>query len=107
MRAPGNRPTPVERDACLPYLGREIAALERLRVIVALGGFAWDGRSAPSPRSGTAIRPHPRFGHAAEVSIGPFALVGSYHPSQQNTFTGTLTPQMLDAVFERAVALAG
>ena len=104
---PGNRPTPVERDACLPYLGREIAALERLRVIVALGGFAWDGTLRALAALGHGIRPHPRFGHAAEVSIGPFVLVGSYHPSQQNTFTGTLTPQMLDAVFERAVALAG
>ena len=104
---PGNRPTPAERDACLPYLEREIAALDGLRVIVALGAFAWDGALQALAALGHGMRPRPRFGHAAEVSIGPYALVGSYHPSQQNTFTGTLTPSMLDAVFERAVALLG
>ncbi len=104
---PNNKPTPAERDACLPFLEREIAALERLRVLVALGAFAWDGALRALSGLGHATRPRPRFGHAAEVSLGPFALVGSYHPSQQNTFTGTLTPQMLDEVFERAVALAG
>ena len=103
---PNNKPTPAERDACLPFLEREIAALERLRVFVALGAFAWDGALRALSGLGHAARPRPRFGHAAEVSLGPFALVGSYHPSQQNTFTGTLTPQMLDEVFDRAVALA-
>jgi uracil-DNA glycosylase len=103
---PANRPTPRERDTCLPYLEREIAALERLRVIVALGAFAWDGALRALAALGHRTRPRPRFGHAAEVPIGPFVLVGSYHPSQQNTFTGTLTPKMLDDVFERAVALA-
>jgi uracil-DNA glycosylase len=103
---PNNKPTPAERDACLPFLEREIAALERLRVLVALGAFAWDGALRALSGLGHATRPRPRFGHAAEVSLGPFALVGAYHPSQQNTFTGTLTPQMLDEVFDRAVALA-
>ena len=76
-------------------------------MIVALGAFAWDGALRALAALGHGIRPHPRFGHGAEVAVGPFVLMGSYHPSQQNTFTGTLTPQMLDAVFERAVALAG
>jgi uracil-DNA glycosylase len=103
---PGNRPTPLERDTCLPYLMREIAALERLRAIVALGAFAWDGALRALAGLGHRTRPRPRFGHGAEAGVGPYALVGAYHPSQQNTFTGTLTPKMLDAVFERAVALA-
>jgi uracil-DNA glycosylase len=104
---PGNRPTPAERDACLHFLEREIAALERLRVLVALGAFAWDGALRALSALGYPTRPRPRFGHAAEASAGPFVLLGSYHPSQQNTFTGKLTPQMLDAVFERAAELAG
>ena len=104
---PGNKPTPAERDTCLPFLAREIAALERLRVLVALGAFAWDGALRALSALGHPTRPRPRFGHAAEAALGPFVLLGSYHPSQQNTFTGKLTPQMLDAVFERAAELAG
>ncbi len=104
---PANRPTPVERDTCLPYLEREIAALGRLRVIVALGSFAWGGALRALATLGHRVRPRPRFGHGSEAEVGPFALVGCYHPSQQNTFTGKLTPSMLDAVFERANALAG
>jgi uracil-DNA glycosylase family 4 len=104
---PGNKPTPAERDTCLPFLEREIAALDRLRVLVALGAFAWDGALRALSALGHPTRPRPRFGHAAEASVGPFVLLGSYHPSQQNTFTGKLTPQMLDAVFERAAELAG
>ena len=104
---PGNSPTPAERDACLPFLEREIAALGRLRVLVALGAFAWDGALRALSALGHPTRPRPRFGHAAEAKVGPFVLLGSYHPSQQNTFTGKLTPQMLDDVFERAAALAG
>jgi uracil-DNA glycosylase family 4 len=104
---PANKPTPAERDTCLPFLEREIAALESLRVLVALGAFAWDGALRALSALGHPTRPRPRFGHAAEASVGPFVLLGSYHPSQQNTFTGKLTPQMLDAVFERAAELAG
>jgi uracil-DNA glycosylase len=85
---------------------REIAALESLRAIVALGAFAWDGALRALAELGHRTRPRPRFGHGTETQIGPFTLVGAYHPSQQNTFTGTLTPEMLDAVFERAVAIA-
>ena len=104
---PANKPTPAERDTCLPFLAREIAALDRLRVLVALGAFAWDGALRALSALGHPTRPRPRFGYAAEASVGPFVLLGSYHPSQQNTFTGKLTPQMLDAVFERAAELAG
>ena len=104
---PANKPTPAERDTCLPFLEREIAALERLRVLVALGAFSWDGALRALSALGHPTRPRPRFGHAAEAAVGPFVLLGSYHPSQQNTFTGKLTPQMLDAVFERAAGLAG
>jgi uracil-DNA glycosylase family 4 len=103
---PANKPTPAERDACLPYLRREIAALRRLRVVVALGGFAWDGALRALASLGVLARPKPRFGHLAEAAVGPYRLLGSFHPSQQNTFTGRLTPEMLDAVFRRAVELA-
>jgi uracil-DNA glycosylase len=103
---PENRPTTEERDTCLPYLEREIAALEELRVIVALGSYAWDGALRAFASLGHQRRPKPRFSHGAEAEVGPFALLGTYHPSQRNTFTGTLTPEMLDAVFERAGELA-
>ncbi len=103
---PRNRPTPQERDACLPYLAREVAALARLRAILALGAFAWDGVLRALAELGHAVRPKPGFGHGAEAALGPYALLGSFHPSQQNTFTGKLTAAMLDAVLERARARA-
>jgi uracil-DNA glycosylase family 4 len=100
---PANKPTTDERDNCLPYLVREIGILKPT-VVVALGSFAWDVvlRTLPTP-----VRPKPRFGHGAEANLGAFTLIGSYHPSQQNTFTGRLTEAMLDAVFSRVKALAG
>jgi uracil-DNA glycosylase len=105
---PGNRPTPEERDRCLPFLERELRALDRLRVVVPLGSFAWDGAIRAIVALGhDAPRPKPRFGHGAESAVGPYRLVGSFHPSQQNTFTGKLTPDMLDAVLGRARDLAG
>jgi uracil-DNA glycosylase family 4 len=104
---PMNKPTPQERDRCLPFLERELAALEHLRAILALGAFAWDGALRALAALGHAVRPKPRFGHGAEAEVGPFVLLGSYHPSQQNTFTGTLTPQMLEAVLRRAAEVAG
>jgi uracil-DNA glycosylase len=105
---PGNRPTPRERDNCLPYLVREIELLDRLSVIVGLGSFAWDGVLRAVAALGHATpRPRPVFGHAIEARVGPYTLVGSFHPSQQNTFTRKLTPEMLDAVFRRARQLAG
>jgi uracil-DNA glycosylase family 4 len=104
---PGNRPTPAERDNCLPYLVEELRLLERARVLVALGSFAWDGTLRALRQLGREIpRPRPRFGHSAEAQIGRYALVGCYHPSQQNTFTGKLTEEMLDDLFARARHLA-
>ncbi|HEX3564231.1 MAG TPA: uracil-DNA glycosylase [Acidimicrobiales bacterium] len=95
---PANKPTPEERDRCLPYLVRELALLENLSVIVALGGFAYQVVAGLF-----GLKPRPKFGHLTEARRpdGP-TLVCSYHPSQQNTFTGVLTEPMFDAVFERA-----
>ena len=104
---PANRPTPGERDNCLPYLVAEIAVLPRLRVIVALGAFAWDGALRALAARGHTCRPRPAFGHGAEVEVGPYRLIGCFHVSQQNTFTGRLTPPMLDVVLQRARQLAG
>ena len=102
---PENRPTPVERAACRPYLARELDLVDPA-VVVALGAIAWDGLIAVFRDRGADVRPKPRFAHGAEVHIDNRWLVGCYHPSQQNTFTGRLTPAMLDAVFACAVALA-
>jgi uracil-DNA glycosylase len=103
---PGNRPTPKERDTCLPFLARELAALRHLRVIVALGSFAWDGALRALASAGHAVpRPRPRFGHGAQVQVGSVDLLGCFHPSQQNTFTGTLTEPMIDDVLDRARAI--
>ena len=99
---PANRPLPAERDNCLPYAAEELELL-RPPVVVCLGGFAWDAACRL-----LGLRPRPRFGHGAEhrVEGGPI-LLGTYHPSQQNTFTGRLTEEMMDAVFVRARELAG
>jgi uracil-DNA glycosylase family 4 len=105
---PANSPTPQERDTCRPWMQRELALLRpRLRVIVVLGGFAW-GALWPVLRDlGYAVpRPARRFGHRAEVELDGLLVLGCYHPSQQNTFTGRLTEPMLDAVIERAKAWA-
>jgi uracil-DNA glycosylase len=104
---PANRPTVEERDACLPFLVRELALLADVRVVVALGAFGWDASLRALGASGAAVRPRPRFGHGAEARVGRYALIGSYHPSQQNTFTGRLTPAMLEEVLRRARDLAG
>ena len=98
---PANKPLPEERDNCLPYAAEELRLI-RPAVIVCLGAFAWDAACRLH-----GVRPRPRFGHGAEHPIpgGP-VLLGSYHVSQQNTFTGKLTEPMLDAVFERARELA-
>ena len=103
---PANKPTPVERETCAPWMLRELELLRpTMRVVVALGAFAWGtvwpalrelGYDVPTPR--------PTFGHLREVAVsGGLLVVGSYHPSQQNTFTGKLTEEMLDAVFARAM----
>lgn len=100
---PANRPTPAERDACHPFLERELALLSDLRVFVALGAFAYDVVTGLVGRRG-----RPRFGHGVETVLGDGrTILCSYHPSQQNTFTGKLTEPMLDAIFERAATLAG
>ena len=105
---PANKPTIEERDRCLPYLVREMELLQDVKVIVALGSFGWDGALRALVARGLPLpRPKPRFGHLAESQVGDFALVGSFHPSQQNTFTGKLTEDMLDSVFVRARALIG
>jgi uracil-DNA glycosylase len=98
---PANKPLPAERDNCLPYAAEELELLEP-EVIVCLGLFAWDAACRL-----LGVRPRPRFGHAAEFAVegGP-VLLGCYHPSQQNTFTGKLTEPMTDAVFARARELA-
>jgi len=104
---PANKPTIEERDTCAPWLALELGLLARVRVIVALGAFGWDAGLRVLAEAGQAVRPKPRFGHGAEVAIGPYAVLGTYHPSQQNTFTGKLTPPMLEAVLRRAQAIAG
>jgi uracil-DNA glycosylase len=103
---PANRPTPGERDNCLPYLVRELEALDRVRVVVALGSFAWDAALRTAAALGHTVRPKPKFGHGSEAAVGPHVLLGSYHPSQQNTFTGTLTEPMFDSVFAWARELS-
>jgi uracil-DNA glycosylase len=99
---PANKPLPAERDNCLPYAAEELSLI-RPAVVVCLGKFAWDAACLL-----LAVKPRPAFGHLAEhrVPEGP-VLLGSFHPSQQNTFTGKLTEPMLDAVFERAAHIAG
>jgi uracil-DNA glycosylase family 4 len=104
---PDNKPTTAERDRCVPFLSREFELLTDARAVVALGAFAWSGTIRALAANGVpAPAPKPKFGHGAEAALGDLTMVGSYHPSQQNTFTGRLTEPMLDAVFARAVALA-
>jgi len=106
---PANKPTPAERDTCLPYALREFELLAGVRAIVCLGAFAWDAALRLFAASGLEVpRPRPRFGHGAELALGPPApvLLGTFHPSQQNTFTGKLTAPMIDAVLQRARQLA-
>jgi uracil-DNA glycosylase len=127
---PANRPSGAERDACLPWSVRELALLPRVQVILCLGAFAWDaalrliaaadavgidldsGQRATSARHGASTiapprRPRPRFAHGAELAGARYTLVGCYHPSQQNTFTGRLTADMIDTVLARACRLTG
>jgi uracil-DNA glycosylase family 4 len=101
---PANKPTIDERDNCFPYLVRELRALEA-RVIVALGAFGWEAAFRALAALGSEARPRPRFGHGAEARIGPYTVVASYHPSQQNTFTGKLNDAMMGAVLRRAKEL--
>ncbi len=100
---PANKPTPAERDTCLPFAVRELRLLQQARVIVCLGAFAWDAALRVLAGLGISLpRPRPKFAHGAEVSIDRFTLLGCFHPSQQNTFTGRLTERMLDDILARA-----
>ena len=104
---PGNRPRPDERNRCATWLERELALLTEVRVVLCLGQLAWDaGLRARRALGGELPRPRPRFGHGAELPGEPWPLLGCFHPSQQNTFTGRLTTTMLDDVLRRALAIA-
>ena len=118
---PDNRPTPRERESCRPYLERELDLLEDLRVVVVLGGYSWTNVLRVLADRGFEVpTPRPKFGHGAEVELPRVAIGGradgksrrlvllaSYHPSQQNTFTGTLTEEMFDEIWRRARELVG
>lgn len=105
---PGNRPLPDELDNCLGYLERDLAAMGRPRVLVALGALGFEACLRVLAASGAAVpKPQPRFAHGARVEIGEDLVLATYHPSQQNTFTGVLTQRMLRDVLRRAVSLAG
>ncbi len=103
---PENRPTPTERDTCGRFLALEFKALEQVRCVVCLGAFAWEGLLRALAGTVPLPRPRPRFRHGGEAVVGPWTLLGCYHPSQHNTFTGRLTPDMLDAVLARAREIA-
>lgn len=109
---PENKPTTTERDTCAPWLAREVALVApSLAAVVALGGYAWDAALRAFGAAGVVVpKPKPRFGHGAEVVLAlsgrEVRLLGCYHPSQHNTFTGRLTPAMLDDVLGRAAELA-
>ena len=104
---PSNRPTPAERDNCLPWAKGELELLPRVRVVVCLGGFAWDAALRLRADLGEPVpRPKPRFGHGAELPGERLTLLGCFHPSQQNTFTGRLTVGMMEEVFAHAKELA-
>jgi uracil-DNA glycosylase family 4 len=105
---PANKPTPQERDACLPWTLAELRDLHDVRVCVCLGAFAWDAAMRLLSAAGHPVpRPRPRFGHGVVADLEPWPLLGCFHPSQQNTFTGKLTPEMLDAVLRQARSIAG
>jgi uracil-DNA glycosylase len=104
---PQNKPTPAERDRCLPYLERELALLDRVRVVVVLGGFAYEAFARVLAACDSPLPvPRPKFAHGLEVPTERCVVLGCYHPSQQNTFTGRLTEPMIDDVFRRARELA-
>ena len=106
---PANKPTPEEQATCRPYLVRELALLPEVRVLVALGAIGWDAALRTLEARGVAVprRPRPAFAHGAEATLGDYTLIGTYHPSQQNTFTGKLTLPMLQDVLGRAKTIAG
>jgi uracil-DNA glycosylase family 4 len=100
---PANKPSIDERDSCRTFLMRERELLTKVRAVVCLGNFAYEAVCKE-----WGVRPRPKFGHGVEATAADgITIICSYHPSQQNTFTGKLTEPMLDAVFTRAVSLAG
>src|SRR5262249_3224304 len=104
---PANKPTPVERATCQPFLVRELGILAEVRVLVALGAIAWESAFRTiAALTGDEARPRPAFGHGAVARAGGYVVIGSYPPSQQNTFTGKLTQPMLRTVLAQAVAAA-
>ena len=105
---PANKPTPEERDNCAPYLARELGLLDGVQALLALGAYGWDAalRAMAANGAQSATSTKPRFGHGAVIEVAPYRLVGSYHPSQQNTFTGKLTPVMFAAAIATAKELA-
>lgn len=102
---PDNKPSAEEQNRCRPYLVEELRALAKVRVIVCLGGVGWTAVFRGLDALGQRCRPRPKFGHLAEVQVAGYTILGCYHPSQQNTFTGRLTEEMLDRVFARAKVL--
>ena len=110
---PANKPTPAERDTCAPWMARELTLLPDLQVVVVLGQFGWNALwPVLAGMSYLIPRPRPRFGHGVQFAIEhpdrpPLQVLGCYHVSQQNTFTGVLTEAMLDAVLRRARAMTG
>jgi uracil-DNA glycosylase family 4 len=104
---PANKPTPAERDTCAPWLVAELRKAPSLRAIICLGGFAWQALwPALTAADLDPPRPRPPFAHGVETTAGNLTLIGCYHPSQQNTFTGRVTPAMVDAVLRRAIQVA-
>jgi uracil-DNA glycosylase family 4 len=99
---PANKPLPAERDRCLPWTLAELEHLADVAVVVCLGAFGWDAALRLAAAKGAGVRPRPKFGHGAEAVVGGWTLLGCFHPSQQNTFTGVLTEPMIDAVLLRA-----
>jgi uracil-DNA glycosylase len=105
---PQNKPTPAERDTCAPWIAAELALLPTVRAVVALGSFGWDGAIRSLVAAGApAPERKQRFGHGVELELGAVTLIGCYHPSPHNTYTGRLTQEMTDGVFRRARELAG
>jgi uracil-DNA glycosylase family 4 len=104
---PANKPLPQERDRCLPWTQEELRLLPAVTVVVCLGAFGWDAALRLFAAAGFPVRPRPKFGHGAEAVVGGWTMLGCFHPSQQNTFTGVLTPEMIDAMLRRARSLAG
>lgn len=103
---PDNKPTPAERDRCSPFLARELKALTEVKVIIALGNFAYESLWRQLSSQNLLLpKPRPKFSHGLEILLPKIILLGSYHPSQQNTFTGRLTEPMFDEIFSRALDL--